>query len=151
MKDIIRWGMIGRGNVAETKSGPAFQKADNSSLQFVMSREKFQTEDFARRHNVKHWTVKADELISSKKVDAIYVATPPDSHLHYAKMVAKSGKNLLMEKPLARNFTEAQELINCCHEAGITLFVAYYRRALPRFLIVKEWIDSKKISNFVKL
>ena len=89
---MINWGMIGCGNVAETKSGPAFQKADNSSLQFVMSREKFQTEDFARRHNVKHWTVKADELISSKKVDAIYVATPPDSHLHYAKMVAKSGE-----------------------------------------------------------
>ena len=52
-----------------------------------------------------------------------------------------------MEKPLARNLEEAKELIDCCNEAGITLFVAYYRRALPRFLKVKEWIDSRIIGT----
>ena len=138
MNKIIKWGMIGCGNVAEVKSGPAFQRVNKSSLVYVMSRDKDQTEDYAKRHNVSNWTQDADELISSDIVDAIYVATPPDSHLYYAKLVAESGKHLLLEKPLARNLEEAEELIDFCNEKGINLFVAYYRRALPRFLKVKE-------------
>jgi len=147
MKNMIRWGMIGCGDVAETKSGPALNNADGSTLEIVMSRNKAQTEDFAKRHGIKHWTINEHELMSSKDIDAVYVATPPDSHLYYAKLVAESGKHLLMEKPLARNLEEAKELIDCCNETGTTLFVAYYRRALPRFLKVKEWIDSKIIGT----
>ncbi|SVC99335.1 uncharacterized protein METZ01_LOCUS352189, partial [marine metagenome] len=121
MKDIIRWGMIGCGNVAETKSGPALYNADGSALEIVMSRNKTQVEDFTKRHGIKNWTVNADEVIFSNNIDAVYVATPPDSHLYYAKLVAKSGKHLLLEKPLARNLEEAEELIDCCKEANITL------------------------------
>ena len=147
MKNIIRWGMIGCGNVAETKSGPALYNADGSKLEMVMSRDKTLVKDFTKRHGIKNWTVNAEEIIFSNNIDAIYVATPPDSHLHYAKLVAKSGKHLLLEKPLARNLEEAEELIDCCKEANINLFVAYYRRALPRFLKVKEWINSRIIGT----
>ena len=45
MKDIIRWGMIGCGNVAETKSGPALKNSDGSSLNIVMSRNKDKVEE----------------------------------------------------------------------------------------------------------
>ena len=90
MNKVIRWGMIGCGNVAETKSGPALYNADGSTLEIVMSRNKAQTEDFAKRHGIKHWTINPHELISSKNVDVVYVATPPDSHLYYAKLVAES-------------------------------------------------------------
>ena len=147
MSNKIRWGMIGCGNVAETKSGPALYNADSSTLEIVMSRDEAETEDFAKRHNIKHWTVNAHDLISSKNIDAVYVATPPDSHLYYSKMVATAGKPLLVEKPIARNEKEAEELIECCKEAGVALFVAYYRRAMPRFLLVKEWIDTKRIGT----
>ena len=50
--ETIRWGMIGCGEVAEVKSGPALQKADGSALVAVMRRERAKAEDFARRHGV---------------------------------------------------------------------------------------------------
>ena len=144
---MIYWGMIGCGNVAETKSGPALYNADKSKLVMVSSRDEIQTKNFAKRHNIKHWTTNPKELINNNEINAVYVATPPDSHLYYGKLVAESGKHLLMEKPLARNIEEANELINCCNDNDITLCVAYYRRALPRFLKVKEWLNSKIIGT----
>jgi 1,5-anhydro-D-fructose reductase (1,5-anhydro-D-mannitol-forming) len=47
-----------------------------------------------------------------------------------------------VEKPPGRTHAECQEMLATCRSAGVPLFVAYYRRALPRFLKVKEWIDG---------
>ena len=51
----IRWGIIGCGNVTEVKSGPGFQKADNSALVAVMRRDGALAADYARRHGVPKW------------------------------------------------------------------------------------------------
>jgi predicted dehydrogenase len=45
------------------------------------------------------------------------------------------------------NYEECREMIVACENAGVPLFVAYYRRALPRFLKIKELLDSKAIGN----
>ena len=147
MKEIVRWGMIGCGDVAERKSGPGLYKAEGSALEIVMDIDKSVAKKFAERHKIKKWTDNADALIMSPDIDAIYIATPPDSHCHYAKLVAAAGKAVLVEKPMARTLAEAEELVKCCKDAGVPLFVSYYRRAMPRFLKVKEWIDNKKIGK----
>ena len=82
----VRWGIIGCGAVCEVKSGPAFQKADRSALSAVMRRNGDLARDFAERHNVPHWHDNADALIADETVDAVYVATPPDSHEQYTLM-----------------------------------------------------------------
>ena len=51
-QDPVRWGMIGCGDVAEVKSGPAFAKARGSALVAVMRRDRSKAEDFARRHGI---------------------------------------------------------------------------------------------------
>ena len=61
--DTIRWGMIGCGDVAEVKSGPALQKADGSALVAVMRRERDKAEDYARRHDVPRVHARAEDLI----------------------------------------------------------------------------------------
>jgi predicted dehydrogenase len=52
MRNTISWGMIGCGNVTEMKSGPAFNKVENSSLVAVMRRNGEKAKDYAIRHNV---------------------------------------------------------------------------------------------------
>jgi predicted dehydrogenase len=138
----VHWGMIGCGDVTEKKSGPAFSKIENSRLLAVMSRTAERVEDYARRHGIPRWYTRADDLIHDPEVNAVYIATPPDSHLHYTRQVAQAGKAVYVEKPMARNQQECQEMIGVCQEAGVPLFVAYYRRRLPKFLKVKELLDS---------
>lgn len=144
---IIRWGMIGCGDVTEVKSGPGFQKADHSTLVAVMRRNGRLAKDYAERHGVSRWYDDAAKLIHDPHVDAVYIATPPSSHKQYTLMAAKAGKPVYVEKPMALNFAECEEMIVACKTAGVPLFIAYYRRALPRFLKIKELVDSEVIGQ----
>jgi predicted dehydrogenase len=143
----IRWGVIGCGDVTEVKSGPGFQKADHSSLVAVMRRNGALARDYAERHHVPRWYDNADALIGDAEVDAVYIATPPSSHKQYTIMSAAAGKPVYVEKPMALNFADCQEMIEKCRGAHVPLFVAYYRRALPRFLKIKEIADSGVIGE----
>ncbi len=143
----INWGIIGCGDVTEVKSGPALQYAQDSRLVAVMRRDPEKVEDYARRHGVPRWYTDADALIADPEVDAVYVATPPGSHLEYALRACAAGKPVYVEKPMARSYAECARMIDAFKAAGLKLFVAYYRRALDRFLKVKEIIDGGKIGR----
>ncbi len=143
--DAIRWGIVGCGEVTEAKSGPGFQKAEGSALVAVMRRNGGLAEDYARRHGVPKWYDDADALIRDPGVDAVYVATPPSSHLRYVLAAARAGKPVYVEKPMGMDHAECLEMIAACEAAGVPLFVAYYRRALPRFLKVKALIEEGRI------
>jgi predicted dehydrogenase len=143
----IRWGIIGVGDVTEHKSGPAFAKCRDSALVAVMRRDAAKAEDYARRHGVARWYDDGAHLVADPNVDAVYVATPPDAHEHYTAMAARAGKPVYVEKPMARTYDECRRMIGACRAAGVPLFVAYYRRSLPRFLKVKELIDGGAIGG----
>ena len=145
--NTIRWGIIGVGDVTEVKSGPAFQQARNSALVAVMRRDGTRAADYARRHGVAKWTDDAQALIDDPDVDAVYIATPPHVHMDYTLAVARAGKPVYVEKPMARTQAECQTMIDACAAAGVPLYVAYYRRALPRFLKIKELLDSGVIGD----
>lgn len=145
--DAVNWGIIGVGNVTEVKSGPAFYKIKHSNLVAVMRRNAEKAEDYAKRHNIPKWYSKASDLINDPKVDAVYIATPPNSHANYAIEAMKAGKPVYVEKPMAINFAECLEMLKVSEETQMPLWVAYYRRALPAFLKAKELINSGIIGN----
>lgn len=147
MAKTIHWGIIGCGNVCEVKSGPGFRKASNSALVAVMRRDGDAAEDFARRHEVARWYTNAEELIADQRVDAVYIATPPGNHLEYTRMAAAAGKAVYVEKPMARTYAECLEMIALCQRAKVPLFVAYYRRKLPRFLAIRELVNEGGIGK----
>lgn len=134
----IRWGILGCGDVTEVKSGPGFQKARGSRLVAVMRRNGALAADYARRHGVPRWYDDARALVHDPEVDAVYVATPPGAHLDGVLLAAAAGKPVYVEKPMARHTPECAAMVAACAAARQPLFVAYYRRALPRFLKVRE-------------
>lgn len=143
--DTVRWGIIGCGDVTEVKSGPALQQAEGSALVAVMRRDRSLAEDYARRHGVPRAYGDAGALIDDAEVDAVYIATPPSSHCELALRVASAGKPCLVEKPMARNHGECEAMVSAFRAHGVPLWVAYYRRALPRFLLVRDVLRSGEI------
>lgn len=145
--DQVKWGIIGCGNVTEKKSGPAFSKAKGSELVAVMRRDAAKAEDYARRHGIARFYSDAALLINDPEVNAVYIATPPDTHASYAIKAMKAGKAVYVEKPMARTIPECEEMIRVSEETGQPLFVAYYRRVLPAYLKIKELVDNKEIGD----
>lgn len=143
----VKWGILGCGDVTERKSGPAFNQVEGSRLVAVMRRNADAAADYAKRHGVPRWYSDADELIHDPEVNVVYIATPPGSHAELALKVAAAGKPCYVEKPMARNPAECAAMVEAFEKAGLPLFVAYYRRALPHFQWVKGIIDSGELGT----
>ena len=149
--ESVRWGMIGCGDVAEVKAGPGFQKASGSALVAVMRRDIDKARDFAARHGVGKVHATADDLIEDPGVDAVYIATPPSSHCDLALSVARARKPCLVEKPMAMNHRECVRMVDAFDAAGRPLWVAYYRRALPRYLLVRDLLRGGTIGRLTSV
>ncbi|WP_316798482.1 Gfo/Idh/MocA family oxidoreductase [Pedobacter frigidisoli] len=149
----IKWGIIGCGDVTEVKSGPAFNKIENSSLVAVMRRDAAKAEDYAKRHGVPKWYINADDLINDTKVNAIYIATPPGSHEEYTLKALAAGKPVYVEKPMTLDAESAKRMTEAANQSGVKLSIAHYRRAQPMFLKIKQFIDEAVIGDirFAKL
>jgi predicted dehydrogenase len=143
----INWGIIGCGDVTEVKSGPAFNKVAGSHLAAVMRRDAAKAADYAKRHAVAKWYDDAEKLMADPEINAIYIATPPASHLPYALEALKKGFNVYVEKPVTRNAAEAQQMADAVKQSGQKLTVAHYRRAVPMFLQVKKLLDEQVIGE----
>jgi predicted dehydrogenase len=141
----VRWGMIGCGSVAEVKSGPGFYKAERSSLVAVTSTTPARARSFAERHKIGRVYDSAEALLGATDIDAVYIATPPAPHKSLTLQAARAGKHVYVEKPMAMRFAECQEMIDACAVVDRKLFVAFYRRAMPRFRQVKQWLDDGAI------
>jgi len=143
----VRWGVIGCGDVTEVKSGPALAKAQHSALVGVMRRDANAAADYARRHGVPRWHDDADAILQAPDIDAVYVAAPPSTHREYVLRCAEAGKPVLVEKPMALDGAQCDDMIDACRRMHVPLWVAYYRRALPRFLAVRDLIADGAIGE----
>jgi 1,5-anhydro-D-fructose reductase (1,5-anhydro-D-mannitol-forming) len=143
----LRWGILGCGQVCEVKSGPAYQNVAGFELSAVMSRSLSKAQDFALRHGIARYYDNARQLINDPELDAIYIATPPDSHCELALQVAAAGKICCVEKPMAVNFQQCRQMLAAFENANLPLFVAYYRRSLPGFRQIKNLLDAGEIGQ----
>lgn len=146
-KASIRWGIIGCGNVTEIKSGPAYKLTDGFEIAAVMRRDEEKLKSYAKRHEIPKYYTSADHLINDPEIDAIYIATPPDTHKYYALKVAKTGKPCCIEKPLSPSYIDSLTIYETFKQQNIPLFVAYYRRSLPRFKQIATWLKNNDIGK----
>ena len=144
---IINWGIIGCGDVTEIKSGPAFNKVNNSAFVAVMRRDAAKAKDYALRHNIPRWYKDAAELINDPEVNAVYIATPPSSHEALSIAAMNAGKHVYVEKPMALNYAAACNMAKTANEKNVKLVVAHYRRAQPFFNKIKQLITDKAIGE----
>lgn len=147
----ISWGFIGCGEVTEKKSGPAFNEVPGSHVEAVMSRSEQKARLYAERHHIRKWYTDAQELIDDPDVNAIYIATPPSSHVTFAIMAMRAGKPCYVEKPLASSYEDCLRVNRISEQTGVPCFVAYYRRYLPYFQKVKEIVEQGTLGKILNV
>jgi 1,5-anhydro-D-fructose reductase (1,5-anhydro-D-mannitol-forming) len=147
---IVHWGIIGCGDVAEKKSGPALYTTPGSQLVAVMRRDAALAADYARRHGAARSYGDVAGLLADPEVDAVYIASPHDCHAgHVAAAVAAGKRTILCEKPLGTCVAEAQASVDLCHAQGVMLTVAYYRRFWPVVQTLRELLLDGAIGQVI--
>lgn len=87
------------------------------------------------------------ELLDSPDVDAIVVATPARTHFKMASEALKHGKHVLVEKPLAMNVEEGEELNRLANENSLTLMVGHTFLYSPAVQVLKETVQSGELGD----
>ena len=89
-----------------------------------------------------------DRIKDDPDIDAVYIITPNALHRDQAIRVARAGKHVICEKPMALNAREGQDMIDACAEAGVKLLVGYRLHFEPKTL---EVIRMRKAGDFGKI
>jgi 1,5-anhydro-D-fructose reductase (1,5-anhydro-D-mannitol-forming) len=144
---LLRWGIIGCGDVAEKKGGPALYQAEGSELIAVMRRDLTKAEDFAQRHGAKRAYDTTEALLADPEIDAVYIATPPHLHCQQTLQAAAAGKHVLVEKPMALSVAEGEQMIAACKAHSVSLHVAYYRRYWPKFQAIRAALEAGELGT----
>jgi len=135
----LKWGLVGYGDLAARRSTAALQTAAGSELAGVWGRQPARTLEFAAKHRIPRAHDSLASLLASG-IDAVYVCTPADSHAEYALAAIAAGKHVLVEKPMADALPDCEAMVKSARERGVTLGVAYYRRAYPKMRKIRELI-----------
>lgn len=72
----------------------------------------------------------------------MYVATPPHLHGRFAVEAMRAGKPVLVEKPMGMSGADCDGMIAASLESGQSLWTAYYRRALDKFITIRRAIEE---------
>lgn len=142
---MINWGILGTGMIARAFAA-SMQDSTGSRLKAVASRSVEKAEKFGEKYDCSALEG-YQNLLKDKEVDAIYVATPHDSHFDLTLASLKAKKSVLCEKPLTINSTEAMVLIEAARKNDVLLMEAFMYRTHPQTdkiceLVLDEFKDE---------
>ncbi len=144
---IVRWGIVGPGDIADRVMAPAMRDAPLAELVSVWRRDRGAAEAFAARHGASRVHASLEDLAADPDLDAIYIATPVHRHADDVSAVARPGRDILCEKPLARTVDEAVRLRDAADAAGARLWTCFYQRYNARHLEIARMIRDGAIGR----
>lgn len=124
----LRWGVIGAGGIADTRTIPGILEARNAELVALTARTPERAEQLRRKHGAKRAYTSEEELLRDPEVDAVYIATPVAEHYREGTLATQAGKHILMEKPLTVSADETKALIDCCEAHKVAFGAGFMMR-----------------------
>ncbi|MBM3212755.1 Gfo/Idh/MocA family oxidoreductase, partial [Candidatus Poribacteria bacterium] len=141
----IGLAMIGCGQIAQTHF-KGIKETPGAELVAVMDTVEEKARDASDKYGGKVYQ-SLDDVLADKSVDAVVLPLPHHLHCPISIQVAKSGKHILVEKPMALNLTEAQKMVNAADNAGVHLMIGQSTRFQPEVWKAKELINEGKLGN----
>jgi predicted dehydrogenase len=144
---VIRWGLIGAGDIVRKRVAAALRESTNSVLSAVSRARPDLAEAFAASVGASRWHARWQDLVADPDIDAVYVATPVNVHCQHAIVAAEAGKHVLCEKPMAMTVAECDRMIAAARAHGVTLGVAYYRHFYPIVRRIQDLVARGAIGD----
>lgn len=145
----VKWGIIGAGGIADRRTMPGIELAENAEIYAVMEVDMAVAKSLKDKYNAVKAYDSEDDLLADPQVDAVYIASPVIYHKKQAIMAADAGKHILLEKPIALTVEEGQEVINYCKEKNVLLATGFMMRFHAYHQAMKKIVDEGKMGQIV--
>ncbi|WDF79228.1 Gfo/Idh/MocA family oxidoreductase [Mucilaginibacter sp. KACC 22773] len=141
---MIKWGIIGCGRIAQ-RFMQGFAAVDGVALVASYSRRAVTVDDFVSKYGgIACYSI--DDLLASD-IDAVYIATLPDSHAAYSIAALKAGKHVLCEKPTTVNLAELDEVLEVVKATGLLFMEGMKPPFYPLYTKLKEYLATDPIGS----
>jgi predicted dehydrogenase len=146
----LRWGVLGTGWIAERFTASLH---DNTRQRVVAvgSRTPASAREFADRIGAPRAYGSYADLVADPQIDIVYVATPHNHHRAHALLVLDAGKHALVEKPIALNAPEAQEIADRAAARGVFCAEALWTFLLPRYDVIRQLLADSVLGDLSTL
>jgi len=148
---VLRVAIMGLGSYG-TRVAEAMQSCKKAKLTGVISGHPAKIKAWQAKYNIPEKNCynyeNFDQVKNNPDIDAVYVITPNALHHDQVIRVARAGKHVICEKPMAVNAREGQEMVDACRQAKVRLLVGYRMHFEPHTL---EVIRLRKEGAFGKV
>lgn len=124
MREKLSIGVIGTGAIAQVTHIPLWKKISEVELLAVCDINKTKAQWVADRFKIPHVFDDMDDLFKMEQIEAVDICTPTQSHMPIAISALSSGKHVLVEKPMARNYEESKKMVSFANKYDRKLMVA---------------------------
>lgn len=144
----IRFGIVGTGTIAH-RFANAIKNVPNAELVAVASRTKENAENFGNEFDIAVRFDSYEKMAQSDVIDAAYIAVPHSGHKECSCLMMNNGKHVLCEKPMAVNFSEAQEMFCCAEKNNVLLMEAMWARLVPGTLKLLQLVEQGVLGDIL--
>ncbi len=139
-------GVVGTGMAAKPHALALNDLTDIIDVKAIYSRNKDKCYSFAKNYNFK--TANSIQDISeNNEIDMIILITPPNQRLELVKEFSKTGKHILMEKPIERSTEQAEEIVKICEKYNVMLGIVFQHRFRESSVKLKKLIDDNALGS----
>ena len=148
----IRLGVVGLGWVSQIFHLPILTKCDDVEVVAVCDKDKSRVRMIADRFGIKEIYTDYEMMLKQAEIDVVDICTSTDTHLPITIAALESGKDVFVEKPIARKYTEALQMAEKAKELKRKLMVGMNNRFRPDTMILKSFIEKGEVGKifFVK-
>lgn len=141
---IVRLGVVGTGRIAK-RFVPETKYVSGIESKSVYNPHKESAIKFADRYGLNPYYEGYEEFLG--EIDAVYVASPHESHYEYTKAALENGKHVLCEKPLTFSKSQAEELYELAGHNGLVLMEGLKTAYCPGFEKLCRIVESGVIGE----
>lgn len=143
----MRWAIVGPGGIARRRVAPAIMADPHSELVAVASRSYERAKEFAELFGIARCYTSLHSMLRDDAIDIVAVLTPNSLHAHQVVAVAKAGKHVFCDKPLATTLIDAKRAVGACNKNNVSLGMNFEFRNLASFQFMKEVILSGRLGD----
>ncbi|MFL0164982.1 Gfo/Idh/MocA family protein [Candidatus Clostridium helianthi] len=147
---MIRWGIIGLGNIA-LRFAKSLSYSNEGKLYAIASRTKEKRDEFYDKYNCEKVYENYNELLRDEEVDAVYIALPHGFHKHWSIEALRHKKAVLCEKPVGINSEEMKEIKKEAVLNNTFFMEAMKTRFVPIISDIKKVIRNKEIGDITAI
>ena len=147
---VLRWGVLAPGRIATEWVGTLHANTDQRVVA-VASRTLARAEEFAAAQGIPRAYGSYEQLVDDPSVEAVYIAAPHSEHRALALLAIAAGKHVLIEKPIAVNVAEAEEIVTAARAAGVFAMEAMWTRFLPQTSVVEQLIARGDLGEVLRV